>query len=124
MACRMFATGKALVRAAILDEGSVSPEELRGLLFLRLYGEDFSEADKVVGELGDWHPLSAAYYLHKHIPHSRLVVFKGGRAMLPWDYEDDFNREVMTFLKAPPHAGIGDVKTIGTSPLANKYPVY
>ena len=46
MACRMFATGKALVRAAILDEGSVSPEELRGLLFLRLYGEDFSEADR------------------------------------------------------------------------------
>jgi hypothetical protein len=42
----MFATGKALIRAAILNEGSVSAEEVRGLLFLRLYGEDFSEADR------------------------------------------------------------------------------
>jgi hypothetical protein len=46
MACRMFATAKALVRAAILNKGPVPPEEVRGLLFLRLYGEDFSEADR------------------------------------------------------------------------------
>ena len=46
MACRMFATAKALVRAGIPNKGVVSPGEFRGLLFLRLYGEDFNEVDR------------------------------------------------------------------------------
>ena len=46
MACRMFSTAKALVRAGIPNKGSVTPGEFRGFLFLRLYGEDFNEDDR------------------------------------------------------------------------------
>ena len=46
MACRMFADAKALVLAAIAQEAPASPPEIRCRLFLRLYGEDFSEANR------------------------------------------------------------------------------
>ena len=46
MACRMHAAAKALARAAILRDSSPSPEELRVLLFLRFYGQDFGEGEK------------------------------------------------------------------------------
>ena len=47
MACEMFSTAKALVRAGIEQEhGPLEPEELRQRMFLRLYGQDFSEAEK------------------------------------------------------------------------------
>jgi hypothetical protein len=47
MACRMFATAKALIRAGIRqpDEG-LSPAGWRRYLFLRLYGGDFDEAER------------------------------------------------------------------------------
>ena len=46
MACRMFATAKALVRAGIADAGTLSHREARRLMFLRLYGQDFCETDR------------------------------------------------------------------------------
>ena len=47
MACRMFSTAKALVRAGILEEhGLIDPYELREHMFLRLYGQDFGETEK------------------------------------------------------------------------------
>ena len=46
MACRMFATAKALIRAQVARGGPVSPAEARRLMFLRLYGQDFSETDR------------------------------------------------------------------------------
>ena len=75
------------------------------------------------GDSDERHPVSDAEYLHKQIPDSRLVLFKGGRQMLPWDFKDDFNREVMTFLKDPSAASF-DVKTIEASPLADRYDEY
>ncbi len=54
MTCRMFAAAKALVCAATSDMGAKSPAETRALLFLRLYGQDFSETDraKILAHLG------------------------------------------------------------------------
>lgn len=47
MAGRMFDAAKALVLAAIRAQGVRSPEEVRQLLFLRFYGQDFGEAHRV-----------------------------------------------------------------------------
>ena len=47
MACDMFATAKALVRAGIAKEvGLKGPNQVREHLFLRLYGKDFPETEK------------------------------------------------------------------------------
>ena len=43
MACRMFSAARALVRAGIAADGARSDAELRGLVFLRLYGQDFDQ---------------------------------------------------------------------------------
>jgi len=53
MACRMFGTAKALIRAGIARGDPVSRTEARRLMFLRLYGQDFNETDraKVVAHL-------------------------------------------------------------------------
>jgi hypothetical protein len=45
MACRMFSSAKALVRAGISAGGAMSAAESRALVFLRLYGQDFDQAD-------------------------------------------------------------------------------
>ena len=47
MGCRMFSTAMALVSAGIRHElkGKASPGEIRRRLFLRLYGNDFSESE-------------------------------------------------------------------------------
>ena len=47
MACSMFTTAKALVQAGILQEyGELQPQEMRRLMFQRMYGQDFAEAEK------------------------------------------------------------------------------
>jgi len=47
IACDMFATAKALVRAGLPKEvGSKEPNQLREHLFLRLYGKDLQETEK------------------------------------------------------------------------------
>jgi len=47
MACRMFATAKALVRVGILEAyAPKEPDQMREHIFLRLYGKDFSETEK------------------------------------------------------------------------------
>lgn len=48
MACSMFSTAKALVRAGILKTERVDQvsEDLRGRVFLRLYGEDFETSQR------------------------------------------------------------------------------
>lgn len=47
MACDMFATAKALVRAGIVKEvGLKGPIQMRERLFLRLYGKDLPETEK------------------------------------------------------------------------------
>jgi len=47
MACRMFSTAKALVRAGILQEsGELDAEDLRERVFQRIYGNDFSASDR------------------------------------------------------------------------------
>lgn len=47
MTCRMFGTAKELIRAGLLHEhGDMDPGELRRRIFLRLYGDDFSEEEK------------------------------------------------------------------------------
>ena len=47
MAGRMFGTAKALVEAGIRQQhGELPPAELRRHLFLRFYGQDFSETEK------------------------------------------------------------------------------
>ncbi len=46
MAGRMFDAAKALVLAAIRAQGIRSPEEVRHLLFLRFYGQDFGDAHR------------------------------------------------------------------------------
>jgi len=49
MACHMFATAKALVRAGIKEEhGLIEPYELRKLMFLRLYGQDLGKAERAM----------------------------------------------------------------------------
>lgn len=46
MACRMFSTAKALVRAGILQEfGELNAEDIRERIFQRIYGRDFSASD-------------------------------------------------------------------------------
>ena len=43
MACDMFTTAKTLVLAGIAqDAKDATPDEVRKLLFLRMYGQDFS----------------------------------------------------------------------------------
>jgi hypothetical protein len=55
MACRMFATAKALIRAGILNrEGlDLGSQDLRTRMFLRLYGRDFntSQIKKILSHL-------------------------------------------------------------------------
>jgi hypothetical protein len=47
MACRMFATAKALVIAGVRREvANPSPDELRQRIFLRFYGDDFTEEER------------------------------------------------------------------------------
>jgi hypothetical protein len=46
MGCRMFGTAKALIRAGIAQGGPVSRTEARRLMFVRLYGQDFSETER------------------------------------------------------------------------------
>jgi hypothetical protein len=46
MAGDMFDTAKTLVLAAIRAQGIHSRQEVRRLLFLRFYGQDFDEASK------------------------------------------------------------------------------
>lgn len=47
MATRMFQTAKALAIAGIRAEhGDLSPDELREKLFLRFYGQDFTESEQ------------------------------------------------------------------------------
>jgi len=47
MACDMFTAAKAFARAGILKDGPLPESEVRCRLFLRFYGNDFSEEDKV-----------------------------------------------------------------------------
>lgn len=53
MACGMFGTAKALVRAGLLNEKRMSPVEIRVNLFLRFYGQDLgdSEREKILKRL-------------------------------------------------------------------------
>ena len=54
MACRMFDTAKALVRAGIEKEyGSLPPDKLREHVFLRFYGKVFGKAERAA-ILGCW----------------------------------------------------------------------
>jgi hypothetical protein len=54
MACRMFSTGKALVRAGLSQSHDGETLNFRQRLFLRLYGRDFSpsERDRILTYLG------------------------------------------------------------------------
>jgi hypothetical protein len=54
MACRMFSAAKALIRSGISTSGAMSTAEIRALVFLRLYGQDFDQAEraKVLAQLG------------------------------------------------------------------------
>ena len=54
MACRMFSAAKALVHAGISADGARSAAEVRALVFLRLYGQDFDQVKraKVLSRLG------------------------------------------------------------------------
>lgn len=54
MACRMFSAAKALIHAGISSGGAMSTAEVRALVFLRLYGQDFDQAEraKVLAQLG------------------------------------------------------------------------
>ncbi len=57
MTCRMFGTAKALIRAGLLHEhGHLEPGELRRLIFLRLYGDDFGEEEreKIANHIAAW----------------------------------------------------------------------
>ena len=46
MACEMFGTAKTLARARLRAEGVRDEAEMRCRMFLRFYGDDFSEAEK------------------------------------------------------------------------------
>ena len=99
---------------------------VKGLYYGSLRAELYKvEAPTLIlwGTEDRWHPVADAYYLDAHIPNTHLIVFQGGRPLLPWDFKDDFNREVMAFLKDPSAAG-SDVRTIEASPLAGHYPEY
>ena len=55
MACRMFTTARTLVLAGIAGSPEeLDPGELRGLLFRRTYGKDFSpeQIARIVSALG------------------------------------------------------------------------
>ena len=54
MACRMFSTAKALIRAGISAGSGISTTEERALIFLRLYGQDFDQGAraKILSRLG------------------------------------------------------------------------
>ena len=57
MTCRMFGTAKELVRSGLLHEhGHLDPGELRRRIFLRMYGNDFSEdeRDKIANHIEAW----------------------------------------------------------------------
>jgi hypothetical protein len=54
MGCSMFATGRALVVASVLEkEPFASPARVRGQIFLRFYGADFDplERDRIMARL-------------------------------------------------------------------------
>ena len=56
----MLATAKALVRAGIEEEvGLKEPNQMREYMFLRLYGQDFGETERVK-ILNSWRLLSSA----------------------------------------------------------------
>lgn len=48
MACRMFSTAKSLIKAGAKHQNSNQelPDDIRSLIFLRLYGNDFSEVEQ------------------------------------------------------------------------------
>lgn len=46
MACGMFSTGEALVRAGLNGQSHNDELSLRQRLFLRLYGDDFSPSER------------------------------------------------------------------------------
>jgi hypothetical protein len=46
MACRMFSAAKVLVNAGISADGAMSAAEVRALVFLRLYGQDFDQVKR------------------------------------------------------------------------------
>ena len=54
MACRMFSAAKALAHAGISAGGAKSAAEVRALVFLRLYGQDFDQTErtKILDQLG------------------------------------------------------------------------
>jgi hypothetical protein len=54
MACRMFSAAKELIRAGISANGAMSAAEVRGLVFQRLYGQDFDQVKraKILSRLG------------------------------------------------------------------------
>jgi len=54
MACSMFAAAKTLVRSGIIHEDSTLTEaQIRGRMFLRFYGNDFSpeEIQRIVARM-------------------------------------------------------------------------
>ena len=53
MACSMFDTAKVLVYAGISADGPLSTKELRTLVFLKFYGQDFDQAEhaKILAQL-------------------------------------------------------------------------
>lgn len=57
MTSRLFGAEKELIRKSILNEhGPLEPGELRRRIFLRLYGDDFSdeERDRIADHLAAW----------------------------------------------------------------------
>lgn len=56
MACSMLAAGRLLVRNSIIrEEPDLTEAQIRGRLFLRLYGDDFSEEEiqRIVAKMPD-----------------------------------------------------------------------
>ncbi|HMA76570.1 MAG TPA: hypothetical protein VKO43_04630 [Candidatus Krumholzibacteriaceae bacterium] len=45
MACRMFSAARELVSAGISAGGEIPASEVRAIMFLRLYGRDFTQAE-------------------------------------------------------------------------------
>lgn len=71
MGCSMFATARALVVASVLEqERSASPARVRELLFLRLYGADFSEdgRERIVAQLGRGEAERAVSVARRTVP--------------------------------------------------------
>ena len=47
MGCSMFDTAKQIVKSSIYgQQPEITPEEMKKEIFLRFYGQDFSQADK------------------------------------------------------------------------------